>query len=145
MQVIKLSEENIAIYLKALKELIKSTINLPPNAITFFCNQWTEERILNNINIWLYLMARDGSKTEGILLGAPVEGGVGTIIWILVNKKSQNKGIGSLLFEEACLQYKKMGAHKVKLTVPDSETIKFYLKQGMVLEGTHKKIGRAHV
>src|SRR5258705_4668971 len=102
MEIIKVTQEDINVYLDILKQLIKTTINLPPPAITFFCNQWTEERISDNIDIWLYLMAKDNNKTDGILLGAPVEGGVGTIIWVLVDKQSQNKGIGSLLFKEAC-------------------------------------------
>ncbi len=134
----KIINEDISAYLNALRLYIKATIDLPSEAINYFSDQWTEERILINIDNWLFLIAKENDKINGVLLGTPLEGGVGTIIWLLVDKQNQNKGIGGLLFKEACSQYKKKGAHKVKLTVPDFEIVSFYIKQGMLLEGTHK-------
>ena len=127
-----------SLYLEHLRKLIRSTMKLPEAALSHYCNQWTAERITANLNNWLFLTANIDHSIEGVLLGTPVEGGVGTIIWVLVDTTKQKKGVGGQLFREACDRYRAMGAHKVKLTVPDRKTVNFYLKQGMQLEGEHK-------
>jgi hypothetical protein len=126
-------------YLLNLNFLIKENINLPQNAIDFYINQWSIDRINSQIKNWLFLCAysSDG-RMCGIVLGTPVEGGVGTIIWVLVNKKFQKQQIGTNLFNESMIRYRNKGAHKIKLTVPDKDTVDFYLKQRMDLEGYHK-------
>ncbi len=83
------------------------------------------------------LAARQGGRLVGILLATPPEGGVGTVIWLLVASALRGKGIGSLLFSEACLCYRRLGCHKVKLTVPSAAAVAFYEKQGMKIEGAH--------
>ena len=46
--------------------------------------------------------------------------------------------VGKALFAEAVKAYREKGAHKIKLTVPQEETVRFYEKQGMELEGVHR-------
>lgn len=133
----KLRREDISEYLVSLKKLIQETVDLPQVAKDQFIGQWTEERLLQSIDSWIFLVEKDESRITGLILGTPHEGGVGTIIWVLVDPKFQGKKIGSTLFNEACQVYKQKGAHKIKLTVPDHKTVQFYEKQGMTLEGEH--------
>lgn len=138
MEISAVSSSQAGEYVAALQHLIRSTITMPSDAIQYYVNQWTAERLRGLADSWVFLTAKQQSKIHGVVLGTPVEGGVATIIWVLVDQQLQNKGIGSLLFREACRVYEKKGAHKVKLTVPDEQTVNFYLKQGMILEGVHK-------
>ncbi len=138
MEIIGISSAEAEKYLDALNDLIVTTIKLPEAAIQHYINQWTIDRMKSCVDSWVFIEAREQDKLEGVVLGTPVEGGVGTIIWLLVNNHKQKKGVGSILFREACRIYKEKGAHKVKLTVPDELTIDFYVKQGMKLEGVHK-------
>lgn len=134
----KINTENSKQYLAKLANLIETTIVLPAAAKNAYKNQWSLNKINSLINDWLFLAAHDEENNmRGVLLGTPDEGGVGTIIWVLVEPNNQKKGIGGLLFKKACDLYKINGAHKVKLTVPDENTVNFYKKQGMHLEGTH--------
>jgi GNAT superfamily N-acetyltransferase len=134
----EINQSDSELYLNSLKRLIETTIDLPQNAKDAFKKQWNNELINAQIGNWLFLIAtNDVNSTEGLILGSPIEGGVGTIIWVLVDKNIQQKGLGTKLFDTAKVWYKKKGAHKIKLTVPDKSTVGFYLKQGMTLEGEH--------
>lgn len=83
------------------------------------------------------LAARRDGEMEGILIGTPPEGGVATILWLLVSAKCRREGIGKSLFEAGCRRFRSMGCHKVKLTAPTSDAVRFYEKQGMAVEGFH--------
>jgi GNAT superfamily N-acetyltransferase len=134
----EIKKSEAGLYLNNLILLIENTIKLSETAKSSFKNQWTSDKIEKEIGNWLFLTAvDDGNDINGLILGTPPEGGVGTIIWVLVNNNNQQKGIGSHLFNYAKLWYKQKGAHKIKLTVPDKKTVNFYLKQGMKLEGEH--------
>jgi GNAT superfamily N-acetyltransferase len=125
-------------YLNSLKKLIDETIDLPQKAKDSLKNQWNFESINRQIGSWLFLVAADDANSiNGLILGTSIEGGVGTIVWLLVDRNLQQKGLGTKLFEAAKVWYKLKGAHKIKLTVPDKSTVGFYLKQGMTLEGEH--------
>ena len=78
------------------------------------------------------------TELAGVLLGSSPEGGVATIIWLMVDRRYQRRGFGSTLFKYACRLYREMGCHKIKLTVSQKNTIRFYEIQGMQVEGFHK-------
>jgi ribosomal protein S18 acetylase RimI-like enzyme len=138
IEIREISKSDSEAYSNCLEKLINTTINLPQNAKDSFKKQWNSESINVQIGNWLFLIAADETDNIiGLILGTPTEGGVGTIIWLLVENKIQQKGIGRKLFEKAKVWYKSKGAHKIKLTVPDKSTVGFYLKQGMTLEGEH--------
>ena len=138
MVIREIAISDIQNYLNSLIKLIDTTINLPTNAKDSFKRQWDVESINKQLGNWLFLIATSGSNSiEGLILGTPVEGGVGTIIWVLVDKNNQNNGLGSKMFDQAKEWYKQKGSHKIKLTVPDKSTVGFYLKQGMIIEGEH--------
>lgn len=139
MEISQVSKATAEEYVRVLKQLITTTIKLPQEAIENFATQWTVERLNDCAETWVFLLARENGRTLGVILGTPPEGGVGTIVWVLVDSKLQKKGVGTALFSEACQIYRAKGAHKIKLTVPDEETVNFYLKQGMTLEGIHRK------
>lgn len=137
MEIYSLQKNECGLYLNKLNEFIKETINLPSAAIDYYLNQWTEEKLQKNLDNFVFLVAKKNDKIVGLVLGTPCEGGVGTIVWVLVNPKFHKQGIGKSLFNYACKVYKNKKAHKIKLTVPDLETVEFYKKQGMHLEGEH--------
>lgn len=133
-----LSKIEINSFKKKLDQLIEQTIDLPKEAIESYKSNWDEKSIELQLNNFLFLVAQNDNEIVGLILGSPHEGGVGTIIWVLIDPYIQKKGLGSQLFKEACKFYKNKGAHKIKLAVPDEKTVNFYKKQGMYLEGTHQ-------
>lgn len=100
---------------------------------------WTEQSLKTRIqlNADLLFLAWDGSMPIGLVSGPSPEGGVGTIIWMLVSENYRNKKIGKHLLLHACQFYQHLGCHKLKLTAPSERAKEFYLKQGMILEGFH--------
>ncbi len=109
-------------------------------ALQYYRDVWTTECIAraSQDGRWVVLAAWEAEMMVGLLLGMPPEGGVGTIVWVLVRKDRRRQGIGRRIFEEACRRYRDMGAHKVKLTVPEKKSATFYEKQGMQIEGHHR-------
>lgn len=87
----------------------------------------------------LLTCAWQAEKIIGFVLGTLPEGGVGTIIWLIVDKQFQSKGIGKLLLDQAKTYYRNLGAHKIKLTVQSEKAIQFYLREGFEKEALHKK------
>ena len=140
VKIIPLKQEQAHIFWKKLCSFSGDVLEFPEEALRHFRNSWTEEAIAQAAQNHRHLLLSAWMNREmvGLLLGAPPEGGVGTIIWILVAKEFQHQGIGKSLFSEACKRYREMGGHKVKLTVPSKETVEFYKKQGMQVEGFHE-------
>ncbi|CAN5375598.1 hypothetical protein BH09BAC3_BH09BAC3_13160 [soil metagenome] len=139
MEIKQVSTDEVGEFHSALSCLIRSTMQLPDVALDHYTHQWSELKLKTCLDSWLFLVAKENDKIAGLVLATPVEGGVGTIIWLLVDSDVQKKGLGTSLFNEACKIYKSKGAHKLKLTVPDESTTSFYIKQGMILEGIHRK------
>lgn len=132
-----ISKGNIEYFKKALKNLSRLT-PFPEKAFIQFDKRIDNYSFLQKREEEVNLLAiNDRNEIIGVLNGTGIEGGVGTIIWLLVSKKEKNKGLGSMMFKKACNLYIELGAHKVKLTVPEKGTTKFYEKQGMKLEGFH--------
>ena len=85
----------------------------------------------------VFLAAREGERLQGFLAGLPPEGGVGTIMWLLVAQEARARGAGAALRDAACHRYEMFGAHKIKLTAPTSEAVSFYEHMGFKKEGFH--------
>ena len=119
--------------------MLDPALGFPQEAIHHYQDGWTEEQIRQKAADprQILLMATDSDAPIGLLLGTAPEGGVATIIWLLVDSDSRRQGIGGLLFREACREYKSMGCHKLKLTAPTKQAVAFYTKQGMACEGVH--------
>lgn len=118
-----------------LHELVLSTINLPKEALEKYNSTWTEKTISKNLEDLVLVKAVVNSEIVGVILGVKPEAGVGTIIWVLVDGKIQKGGIGSKMLHFAFSQYLDKGAHKIKLTAPAKDIVRFYEKNGMQLEG----------
>lgn len=85
----------------------------------------------------IILLAESQSQICGFLFGGVPEGGIGTIIWLIVGSDYQGLGIGSLLLKSCITTYQGLNTHKVKLTVHDNRALKFYLREGFSIEGHH--------
>jgi ribosomal protein S18 acetylase RimI-like enzyme len=133
---IQISEINI--YVEKLNSWLKETLSFPDEAIRNYNKIWNVDFIKSNLNKAVFIGAWEKNQLIGLVLGTDIEGGVGTIIWVLVYYKFHKKGIGSELMKKSINVYKQRGAHKIKLTVPDKETVRFYEKQGMNIEGVFK-------
>lgn len=105
----------------------------------YYLAQWTEETIAERLEKQngVLLGAYEGDAMLGIASGTAPEGGVGTITWLLVDERARGSGVGSQLFEAACESYRRMDAHKMKLTAPTENARNFYLRMGMREEGFH--------
>jgi GNAT superfamily N-acetyltransferase len=107
------------------------------DALSAYRKAWTREKILQKINDQtdFLLCAWDGDNPVGLISGPSPEGGVATIVWLLVDTDYQGKKIGSQLLAQASQYYKSIGCHKLKLTAPSEKARDFYLREGMVQEG----------
>lgn len=94
-----------------------------------------KQKIASNREI-IYI-AKTNTETKGLIFGSPPEGGIGTIIWLMVDAQHQGQGIGLCLLKKSIEIYQSLGTHKIKLTVHDKRALKFYLREGFVIEGHH--------
>ena len=108
-------------------------------ALEQYNQRWTAETIASAAQRkeCILLAAKESGEIVGLVLGAPPEGGVATIIWLLVAPDHIRKGIGRMLFLEACHRYRSIECHKVKLTTTSRKAVGFYKTQGMHVEGYH--------
>jgi GNAT superfamily N-acetyltransferase len=112
---------------------------LPQQAISSYQRPWSEPHLQHRIMSGqdLLRIAMRHEKIVGLVSGTAPEGGLGTIIWLLVIPEAHGQGIGTALFAAACDYYRSIGAHKFKLTAPTAKARDFYLKLGMKQEGFH--------
>lgn len=113
----------------------------PEEAHDFYSKPWLGEPLKMRLeqNKGLLLCAWMNGQIIGLVSGTLPEGGVGTIIWLMVDKNYQNQKIGAKLLCEAKHYYQNCAAHKIKLTVHDEKAMKFYLREGFQQEALHKK------
>jgi ribosomal protein S18 acetylase RimI-like enzyme len=122
-----------------ISKVMTDDLCFPSAAIEHFSQTFTDEEIFRRIqrsDTPVFIASKNGCLA-GALIGSSPEGGVGTIIWLIVSSKFRNLGIGKALFKQACKAYRSMGCHKVKLTASTPEAVKFYEKLGMSIEGKH--------
>lgn len=81
------------------------------------------------------LVALDGDEIVGTVIGMEPQGGVATILWLVVDPSRRREGIGRRLFGAVCDAYRVAGCHKLKLAAPDVGVHRFYLGCGMGIEG----------
>jgi GNAT superfamily N-acetyltransferase len=122
-----------------LTEIATEELGFPEEALQHYRLTLTDEEIVRWAQSQKHVLiaARKDGKLVGILIGTPPEGGVGTILWLLVTPEYRGEGIGARIFEEACKRYKAIGCHKIKMTAPTKDAVMFYEKQGMQIEGFH--------
>ena len=137
LKIAKVDKSELHVFCTAIHDLARETTNFPQNALVYYKTIITEKSLLARYKDTVLLEARQDLELAGLIYGTGIEGGVGTIIWLLVVPKFQKLGIGGKLFNKACDIYKQNKGHKIKLTVPEKKTVEFYEKQGMNLEGFH--------
>lgn len=122
-----------------ISDVITQDLSFPSLAIEHFSQNFADEELFRRIqcpDIPVFTASKNGCLA-GALIGSSPEGGVGTIIWLIVSSKFRGAGIGEALFKKACEAYRSLGCHKVKLTASTEEAVKFYEKIGMSVEGQH--------
>jgi GNAT superfamily N-acetyltransferase len=120
--------------------LVKANFPMfPAAAIGYYLQAWENEKLAARIEAQadVLIVAFEQDTPMGLVSGTAPEGGVGTIVWLLVDNPVQGKGIGRAIFAEARKAYKTLGAHKIKLTAPSAEATLFYEHCGMKTEGHH--------
>ncbi len=85
----------------------------------------------------IILIAEHDETICGFLFGVQPEGGVATIIWLIVHPQYQGRKIGKQLTDASKMHYQSIGAHKIKLTVHSERALQFYLREGFSIEGKH--------
>lgn len=133
-------ENEVPIIHRFFNEIVESQFpQFPTHALETYKAIWVESKLKNRITqgTELLIVAWQQNSPIGLVYGTLPEGGVGTIIWMIVKQAHQGKKIGKNLFANACQYYKKLGCHKLKLTAPSEQAKDFYLKQGMIIEGFH--------
>jgi GNAT superfamily N-acetyltransferase len=80
-----------------------------------------------------------GGQPVALLFGSAPEGGVATVIWLLVAAAGRRRGLGRRLLAEARARYLALGCHKLKLTAPSEQARAYYQALGFRLEGHHPR------
>ena len=135
--VYKLTPNKVEEFSHRLLEIAEKTIEYPTQAIDYYRNIFSPEAIRLKLDSSVALYIQQSGKIVAVLFGSMPEGGVATVIWLLVDKDSQGLGYGRRLFDTAIDNYTHLDTHKIKLTVPNQNTISFYKKLGMTEEGVH--------
>ena len=132
--------EHAAALHELLMRIATESLSFPADALARYRQDWSVQAIENGCKNQnrVFLGAWVAEKPVGLLLGTPPEGGVATIVWLLVDAAHASHGIGAKLFAEGARRYREIGAHKVKLTAPSQRARDFYVAQGMEVEGFHR-------
>jgi ribosomal protein S18 acetylase RimI-like enzyme len=119
--------------------IVTSFPTFTPEAREAYLAPWTPEGAISRLKRGedILIVAVGGDEIIGVASGNIPEGGVGTIIWLLVGPHWRGRNAGRALYEAACGAYRELGAHKVKLTAPSKSAKRFYERCGMQLEGFH--------
>ncbi|WP_026167601.1 GNAT family N-acetyltransferase [Desulfovibrio oxyclinae] len=122
-----------------MKNSCRTNFNFPEQAIAgyaqlFETNNFTSFLERERAAVWVAVF---DEMVCGFLLALPPEGGVSTVLWLLVDQSFQARGIGSMLFDQCVDFYKKHGVHKIKLTAPSEDAVAFYKRIGFQVEGFH--------
>jgi GNAT superfamily N-acetyltransferase len=112
----------------------------PINAISAFKSENCESEIINLMkrDTRIYLVAKNENKVIGVAHGY-IYGGVFYLVWLIIEKKSRKRGIGSSLLKK--LEYELKGrCHKIHLiSAVDLDARGFYEKNGYSCEGMLRK------
>jgi GNAT superfamily N-acetyltransferase len=122
------------------RQLITTSFStFPPAAIKEYLAPWGRKRVISRLehgnDVLIAALADD--DVIGVVSGTAPEGGVGTVVWLLVDERWRGLKVGRGLYEAACNAYRELGAHKMKLTAPSEEARQFYESCGMRVEGLH--------
>jgi len=109
------------------------------HARDLFKQGWSADAIAERAEcMGLSFTAQDGAgRMEGVLLGAGLEGGVATVIWLGISPTARGKGFGRALLDEFHRAVRSKGGHKVKLFCNTQDAKAFYQKCGYTVEGFH--------
>lgn len=122
-----------------ISDVMTHDLCFPSVALEYFSQSFTDQELYRRMQCpdTPILIASKNSCLGGALIGSSPEGGVGTIIWLIISSDFRGRGLGKALFKHACKAYYSMGCHKVKLTASTPEAVRFYEKLGMSVEGQH--------
>ncbi|MCO7226133.1 GNAT family N-acetyltransferase [Pleionea sp. CnH1-48] len=127
---------------KLLVEMIQQDLGaLNETARKDYIQSWDQDKLTH----WVHqkqqvsLVYHEQGQVLGALLGTPHESGVATVIWLVVDKSARGRSIGKQLMLRAAEEYRELGAHKIKLTVPDKNSKRFYEHIGLEEEAYLRK------
>jgi ribosomal protein S18 acetylase RimI-like enzyme len=121
--------------------LATSFDTFPQEAVREYLKPWTRDAVISRLERGhdVLIAAYVGDEVIGLVSGTALEGGVGTVVWLLVDTRWRGRKAGQTLYEAACRGYRELGAHKMKLTAPSERAKRFYLSCGMSVEGFHPR------
>lgn len=135
----QLKENRANEYTALLHKLIQNYESFPLEGRKKFIQDWNLQAVKKKINSHLLLFCDINDRMNGLLLGTYPEGGVSTILWLLVEEEFRAKGMGKLLIDSSIQFYKRKNSHKIKLSICEKYLLKFYEKLGFRLEGRHSR------
>ena len=105
-----------------------------PSLANYFLAYWTPEKLTQLACHKNSLLCQ---TDEGLIIVSPPEGGVATILWLLVDPAHQKKGCGRRLLGQAIAHYQKQKCHKLKVMAPSLTAVHYYEHNGFKTEGFH--------
>lgn len=112
--------------------------DLPLEAKEVYISSFKNILSIEKIDKVVLLGAFDKEKLVGFLLGGSPEGGIGTIVWLMVKEECQKKGIGVRLLIKAEDVYKLYHCHKIRVFTYNALVKNFYEKNSFVTSTLHK-------
>lgn len=112
----------------------------PEDGRRHYARQWSRERLARHAADpdALFFGAFAGVEGPvGFVIGTPLEGGVGTVVWLAVAPERRGQGLGRMLLDAATDAYRARGGHKLKLYTHDEDARRFYHRVGLAEEGEH--------
>lgn len=129
----KLKEEEVLGFRKLLLQIFAESFSTyPPKAQEYNQNYWDEKRLKEYVfrKNRLLLLAKDGRKFIGYLIGKYYSSGKSSILWLGVLKSHQRLGIGSCLVGVWGKWARAKGVRTLRASTANFENEKFYTKLG---------------
>lgn len=133
IKIAELKKEEIAEFRRLLLQIFAEGFNYhPPKAQKYNKSYWSKKRLKEYISRKnrLLLLAKDGEKFVGCLIGKYYSSGNSSVLWLGVLPSHKGRGIGGRLV--GCWERwaKAKGAHTFRASTANFQNEKFYTKLG---------------
>lgn len=140
IKIVSLKKSDLSVFCRLLLSVLDDGFDYyPENAKKYYKNYWSNKRLVEYLlkKDILMLIAWDGNKAVGYLIGKYYESRKASILWFGVLSTFRGRGIGTKLVNVWELWSRRKGVNILKISTANFENKKFYESLGFQ---TGKKI-----